>query len=532
MMGRPDDPPIKLGPAGQPPVLRNTVFMIHQPARLSSPGRPRRIYKTEEEEENEIEQYADARVLNEFRVDTMAHTQSGRHHFGVRVGMPDPPSPVEWLDRFLSDKKVAPSVFRRRPYIRHKDNLEALEWVFQALSDKTMPRGTIVVIHHTVNVPLSTLYTWYKIIRLAPNWRPTHKAYADAKRVFTDPEEYELLHRVHVKFLDKGLVFCDADFRLEALKFRDLVADRLEKQAETNPAVVDRWHEVLCFRASAHFAKHFRHRHVMSLRRPSLKRRPVATDDEIQQFINTIHEILWRTPPDRVINIDETNWRMVAAGFLTWAKRGTESVTCHIEDDAKFGVTSIAGIDAAGSKLPLTVIGKGKTRRCLTAYHLPETVNGVTSPSGWTTNDVMCEYFTYLKEQHYPEGRLVIVLDTYSAHRAEIVKNAARGLGFKLKFIPPGCTDRLQPLDRRVFGVMKSYGRQQWRRNYHANEGGKTTRAQMAQNLVEAWDRITPEVIDSAWNIYWTEDGGDEGPDEKEDPKDPTYVPTTPTELD
>jgi hypothetical protein len=99
-------------------------------------------------------------------------------------------------------------------------------------------------------------------------------------------------------------------------------------------------------------------------------------------------------------------------------------------------------------------------------------------------------------------------------------------LGFELVFVPPGCIDRLQPLDRCVFGVMKSYGCRQWWGTHHANKGERTTGAQMAANLVKAWERILREVINSPWNIYWLEAGADDGPDETDDPKDKTYVPT------
>jgi hypothetical protein len=41
--------------------------------------------------------------------------------------------------------------------------------------------------------------------------------------------------------------------------------------------------------------------------------------------------------------------------------KGAESIRCFIDNDAKQGVTVIAGVTLAGEKLPLTIIGKGKT---------------------------------------------------------------------------------------------------------------------------------------------------------------------------
>jgi hypothetical protein len=78
--------------------------------------------------------------------------------------------------------------------------------------------------------------------------------------------------------------------------------------------------------------------------------------------------------------------------------RGGGAVACTVDDSEKEGVIVIAGIDAAGTKLPLTVIVKGKTKRCLTALELPPEGWNLTSPSGWTTTDVMCNYCRLLRE--------------------------------------------------------------------------------------------------------------------------------------
>jgi hypothetical protein len=233
-----------------------------------------------------------------------------------------------------------------------------------------------------------------------------------------------------------------------------------------------------------------------------------------------------------VINIDETNWKVVNGAFRTWSPRGKESVHCTIQDDEKAGITAIAAIDAAGNKLPLTVIGKGKTRRCLAGYRWPDGVFQLTSISGWTTSDVMCSYLHHLRQiPEYADGPLVVILDTYSAHRTAAVKATAEELGIELEFIPPGCTDLLQPLDRRVFGVLKSYGRQQWTKHHVATHGGKTSRAFMADSLVKAWGRISSSVIQSAWRAYLTEDGEEED-EEMDDPGDETYRPPLTPDLD
>jgi hypothetical protein len=136
------------------------------------------------------------------------------------------------------------------------------------------------------------------------------------------------------------------------------------------------------------------------------------------------------------VNVDETNWRVVAAGFLTWATKGSQSVHCQIDNNDKEGVIVIAAIDPAGNKLPLHIIGKGKTRRCLAGFQTPEEVGTSFSLSGWMTSDVMCGYLRKLRQKSYPNRPVLILLDTYMAHRTAEVRDTAAELKIDLIFIP------------------------------------------------------------------------------------------------
>jgi hypothetical protein len=346
-----------------------------------------------------------------------------------------------------------------------------------------------------------------------PSWRPSRRAYGIPRRIFSDDQEEILVERIRTAYLDRGLYYCDEDFRHDAFRFYEEVREQLEQEAATNPEARRRLDTLPLFKASAPFIRDFRARHRLSLRRPALKRRCAAPLETQEAFIQRVQGLISRYPHDRILNVDETNWRSVSPGFWTWATTGAPSVSCVIENNEKEGVTAIASVDAAGMKLPLTVIGKGKTLRCLRALDLPPEVWTATSQSGWTTTDVMCRYFQLLREHLYHTGPLVILLDTYAAHRAAATRDAAARLQVELVFIPPGCTDRLQPLDRRIFGVLKAHAREIWRSHYHKTHGAKTTRSMMAQNLLVSWERITQDIVQSAWDIFqegWEVEEADE----------------------
>jgi hypothetical protein len=69
----------------------------------------------------------------------------------------------------------------------------------------------------------------------------------------------------------------------------------------------------------------------------------------------------------------------MAGGIWTWAATGRESVSCAVGSNEKERIVMIAAVESAGTKVPSTVIGKGKMLQCLAAFDLPPEIWGVTS---------------------------------------------------------------------------------------------------------------------------------------------------------
>ena len=100
------------------------------------------------------------------------------------------------------------------------------------------------------------------------------------------------------------------------------------------------------FKCWPKFIIDFRKRWNMALRRPNLKRRPKATPEQIETFRETVKRMIRKHGARQVINMDETNYRLVNNSHLTWFIKGEKTVTCHIDNDTKEGVTVIASITA------------------------------------------------------------------------------------------------------------------------------------------------------------------------------------------
>jgi hypothetical protein len=70
-----------------------------------------------------------------------------------------------------------------------------------------------------------------------------------------------------------------------------------------------------------------------------------------------------RFPRERIINIDEPNWRTVTAGFPASAGKGSECVNVQVDNVDNEPVTVIEEIDAVRNELPLRVVGERQTKR-------------------------------------------------------------------------------------------------------------------------------------------------------------------------
>ena len=80
------------------------------------------------------------------------------------------------------------------------------------------------------------------------------------------------------------------------------------------------------------------------------------------------------------------------------------------------------------------------------------------------------------------------------------MKNLAQELNISLYFVPAGLTDELQPMDRNVFGSLKSTARCLF--GMRANTGEKLTKAHAVADMIEAWKTLPRHVVEEAWDIY------------------------------
>jgi hypothetical protein len=223
----------------------------------------------------------------------------------------------QWFEEQRPPARISGHI--RGPYQHHKDNLPELEPIFSILLDPPNVRGFLTALAKRTNICRQTLARWRHSLLHDPTWRPRRDHYGDGHRTFTYLQERELPDRIETNYIDKGLFYSDAEFKIDVLRFHYEIVCRsggIMPRTAFSDAQMERINK---FKASDHFIQDFRNRHWFFLRRPSFKRRPTSTEADMQGFVIQVQSCVQNYPRDRIINIDETNWRTVAGGFMTWA---------------------------------------------------------------------------------------------------------------------------------------------------------------------------------------------------------------------
>lgn len=163
---------------------------------------------------------------------------------------------------------------------------------------------------------------------------------------------------------------------------------------------------------------------------------------------------------------------------------------------------SIAGISASGTKIPIMFIGKGKTD------FVENSQIGDVGPhwkdhseSCWVTEEVFINYLKKLREHFGGTNgpKLHLILDVYPSHRTDDVKNFAVGLNINLIYVPAGLTDEYQPLDRYVFGCLKSTARRLFRQRVRNDPNVERTKQDAVEDFICVWEALSYEIISIAW---------------------------------
>lgn len=177
-------------------------------------------------------------------------------------------------------------------------------------------------------------------------------------------------------------------------------------------------------------------------------------------------------PDALILNWDQTAMKMVPTSAWTMEKRGTKRVEIAAADD-KRQITAVFAGSLTGAFLPIQLVYKGTTKKCLPKnVTFPDGWHITHSKNHWSNESTMTDYFNYIILPYVVETRRKLGLDPQ--HPALVLFDYFKGQCtesvFKLLdennilyvLVPANCTDRLQPLDLSVNKPAKDFMKSQF----------------------------------------------------------------------
>ena len=143
---------------------------------------------------------------------------------------------------------------------------------------------------------------------------------------------------------------------------------------------------------------------------------------------------------------------------------------------------------------------KGRTERSLKKYELNKNdIIGTYSDNGW----VNCGIINIALEEIYKNTKgkaSVLLLDQFSSHTDDFIKEEAKKKNIKLIYVPKGLTYKYQPLDVMINGILKQKAKKLWREEIVKDPNIKITNANAVKHFLKAKDDITSDIIIKSFN--------------------------------
>jgi len=196
----------------------------------------------------------------------------------------------------------------------------------------------------------------------------------------------------------------------------------------------------------------------------------------------------------RIWNVDETgitNVQSVSKSGKVISVKGEKQVGKITSAEKGKTFTVLCAVNAAGSFLPPMIIFPrvNMTQRLLVGA--PPCTLGVASKSGWIDQDLFLRWMTHFIAYAKPSRDLphLLLLDGHISHKSLAVIDLARQNGVVMITFPPHSTHKLQPLDRVMYGPLKTYYAQECDKWMISNPGKRISDYDIAGIFSSAYTR-------------------------------------------
>ncbi|MES9884670.1 MAG: helix-turn-helix domain-containing protein [Sedimenticola sp.] len=163
--------------------------------------------------------------------------------------------------------------------------------------------------------------------------------------------------------------------------------------------------------------------------------------------------------PACIWNCDESGVNFEHSPVKVVAQKGDRNVVSKTTSKSS-NITVMACVNAEGNSMPPMFVTKGKTNRCLHGFNTNEAPKGSVwtfQKNGWMNDEIGEKWFEGVFLKHCgPHRPQILILDGHSSHETLTIIEKAIEENISILSLPPHSTHYLQPLDRSVFGALKT----------------------------------------------------------------------------
>ena len=145
----------------------------------------------------------------------------------------------------------------------------------------------------------------------------------------------------------------------------------------------------------------------------STKISPENFADVQKLFLNDIRSVVVMEdiPEDLILNWDQTAMKIVPSSSWTMEKRGCKRVKISAADD-KRQITAVFACSMSGTFLPVQLIYKGTTQRCLPTFAFPSDWHITHTANHWSSEVTMIDYIKKIIVPYVTEKRKELKLSS------------------------------------------------------------------------------------------------------------------------
>lgn len=254
--------------------------------------------------------------------------------------------------------------------------------------------------------------------------------------------------------------------------------------------------------------KGFMKRHRLSWRQAHYARRCAIDEEYVSIYLDIVADAVCKYGWEYVFNMDETSVRINNGSTKTIAPIGLDDIVIEGKRNEKECFTAI-GTSTIYELKDLILLTKGTEKSCAkfngedgkqrkSKKKSDIEVWPTNNDNGWVNEEVVLKYLHHLHDNWSHGQPCALIMDCYKAHHTGKVIRLAGNLNIELIFVPANGTSIFQPLDRRVFGILKSKMRSFAKSNIYS---GKDRFYKITEHLKRAWKEVPVESLKSAWDI-------------------------------